>query len=55
MSNEKIIIINQKQAMLYLKHGLECRCFYNNNKIVYEFDKKETKMLFDLWCKRELK
>ena len=55
MNQEKIKIINPKQAGLYMKHGLECKCYWNIDKIVYEFNKKETKPLFDLWCKRELK
>lgn len=50
----KIKIINPKQAMLYMKHGLKCECYYDNDKIIYVFNKEETKMLFDLWCKREL-
>lgn len=52
---DRIVIINQKQALLYLKHNLKCECYYSNGKIVYEFIKSETKPLFDLWCKRELK
>ena len=26
----KIKIINPKQAMLYMKHGLKCECYYDN-------------------------
>lgn len=52
---EKIKICNPKQASLYMKHGLECKCYWSSDKVVYEFDKEETKPLFDLWCKHELK
>ena len=52
---EKIKICNPKQASLYMKHGLECRCYWSIDKVIYEFDKEETKPLFDLWCKHELK
>ena len=48
-------ILNPKQAMLYMKHGLKCNCYYSNEKIVYEFDKDETNPLYTLWLKRELK
>lgn len=55
IDEQGIQIINPKQAGLYMKHGLECKCYWNIDKIVYEFNKKESKPLFDLWCKRELK
>lgn len=48
-------IINPLQAKLYMKHGLECKCYYDNDKIIYEFDKELSRPLFTLWLNRELK
>ena len=52
---EVVKIINPKQAMLYMKHGLKCNCYYDNEKIIYEFDKELSRPLFTLWLNRELK
>lgn len=51
---DTVKIINPKQAMLYMKHGLKCNCYYSNEKIVYEFDKESSRKLFTLWLNREL-
>ena len=55
MKEEVVKIINPKQAMLYMKYGLECHCYYDNGKIIYEFNKEKSRPLFTLWLKRELK
>lgn len=55
MKEEVVKIINPKQAMLYMKHGLKCNCYYDNDKIIYEFNKEKSRPLFTLWLKRELK
>ena len=53
---EVVKIINPKQAMLYMKHGLKCNCYYDNDKIIYEFEKSvKCRYLFKLWCDRKLK
>lgn len=49
-------IINTKQAMLYIKHGIKPLDIYaDNNKLIYVFSKDQTKELFNKWCKYELK
>ena len=53
--SETINIVNPKQASLYMKNGLECKCRWSVDKVIYEFDREKSKPLFDLWCKRELK
>ena len=56
MKNREVVkIINPKQAMLYMKHGLKCNCYYDNEKIIYEFDKELSRPLFILSLNRELK
>lgn len=53
--NEVVKIINPLQAKLYMKNGLDCKCYYDNNKIIYEFNKEKSRPLFTLWLKRMLK
>lgn len=56
--NDTVKIVNQKQATLYIKNGLKPLDIYCSNTediLVYVFDKKKSKPLFDLWCKHELK
>lgn len=56
MNNSDVVkIIDSKQAMLYMKHGLKCKCYEDNDKIIYEFNKEESRPLYTLWLKRELK
>lgn len=52
---EVIKIANPKQASLYMKHGLKCTCYWSVDKVIYEFDKEETKPLFELWRNYKLK
>ena len=52
---EKVKIVNPKQAMLYMKHGLKCDCYYSDGKIIYEFNKEESNPLYRLWLERKLK
>lgn len=53
--NDTVKIVNTKQAGMYIKHGLQpINLYWNDNKLVFEFDKQATKPLFDLWCKHEL-
>lgn len=55
--DEKVKIVDPKQAMLYMKHGLKCNCYCDKSteRIIYEFNKEETNPLYSLWLKRELK
>lgn len=61
-ASESIRIINPNQAILYWLNHVEPLDIYpsrdyNTNKpiIVFVFNKNETKEVFDLWCKYELK
>lgn len=60
--NEVIRILDPYQAALYWANGLEPLDIYSSrdyktNKalVVYVFDRNKTKLLFDKWCKKELK
>lgn len=62
LASEAIRIIGAKQAALYWLNGLEPLDIFpsrnyetNEPAIVYVFKKEDTKDLFDLWCKHELK
>ena len=53
---DTIKIVNTKQAMLYIKHGVKpVDLFEDRGVIIYIFDKKKTKELYDSWCKYELR
>lgn len=54
---ETIKIVNLIQASLYIKHGLKPIDIYwgHNDRLIFLFKKDETKPLFDLWCKHELR
>lgn len=55
--NETVKIINQLQMARYMKHGAKpIDIFYDadTDKVIFLFDKKETKPLFEKWIKREL-
>lgn len=60
--SEMIRIVNSKQAAAYMLNGaklydLYATTDYNTKKpiIVYLFSRQETKKLYDLWLKHELK
>lgn len=52
--NKVVKIINAKQAGLYIKHGVQPLRMYYTDRLVFEFDKEETKELFALWCDHKL-
>lgn len=55
MNNKTVKIVNIKQASLYMKHGLKpLKVYWNVNRVVYEFNRKETNELFVLWCDHKL-
>lgn len=48
-------IINIKQHMLYMKHGLfPVDMYYNRGMLVYVYDKKESADCYKKWCERTL-
>lgn len=56
MENREVVrIVNQKQAELYIKNGLEPIRVYWNKILVFVFDKEKSKPLFDKWRNYELK
>ena len=55
--NDTVKIINQLQMARYMKHGVKpVDMFYDyeTDKVIFVYDKEETKPLFDLWIRREL-
>lgn len=54
--NNEIKIPNYLQAKLYMKHGVfPIRCEYGyDDKIIFVFDKEESKEVYIKWRKREL-
>lgn len=61
-ANEAVRILNPTQAALYWCNNVEPLDIYPSRDIetqkaliVYVFRREETKEVFDLWCKRELK
>lgn len=56
MENREVVRIkNVKQALLYIKNGLEpLRVYYDNGLYVYVFDRAKSKPLFDKWVRYEL-
>lgn len=53
--NESVRIVNLNQADKYIKHGATVYDIYiSRDKVVFIFNKEETRELYDLWCKYEL-
>lgn len=49
-------IVDPKQTMLYIKHGVKPIDIYvENDRIIYVFTKAETRELYTKWLNRELK
>lgn len=60
--SEMIRIVNSKQAAAYMLHGAKLYDIYATSDyntgepiLVYLFSKSETKELYDLWLKHELR
>lgn len=54
-NKEIIAIVNPKQATMYMKNGCKClKCQWENDKVVYYFNRKETYPLYVKWMTREL-
>lgn len=52
--NNIVKIVNIKQAIKYMQNGANPIKVYYTNKIVYEFNREQTKKLFDKWVKYQL-
>lgn len=52
--NKTVKVVNIKQASKYIENGAKPTNVYYTNRIVFEFDKKETEDLFNKWVKYEL-
>lgn len=59
--SDAIRLLNIKQSIAYLKHGCELLDLYvskdfetNEPVLCFIFNRKQSKPLFDLWCKHEL-
>lgn len=49
-------IVNTRQAGLYIKNNIPLvDLFWSQNTLVFVFNREESKGVYDLWCKRELK
>lgn len=60
--NDMIRIVNSKQAATYMMHGAKLYDIYSTKDyntsepiLVFLFSKSETKELYNLWLKHELK
>lgn len=52
---ETVKILDSKQVMLYVKHGVKpIDIFVDNDKLIYVFTKDETRELYTKWLNREL-
>lgn len=48
-------IVNIKQHMLYMKHGLfPVDMYYSKGLLVYVYDKAESEECYKKWCERTL-
>lgn len=55
MNNNLITVINPTQAGRYMKHGcLPVKVTWENDKMIFYFDKKASYPLFIKWIKYEL-
>ena len=52
---DTIKIVNTRQAGLYVKHNVPLiDLFWSKDTLVFVFDKENSKIAYDLWCKHEL-
>ena len=55
MNSNEVKILNHTQVRCYLKDGIEPKRIElgYNDKLVFVYDKEETKKVFDKWVKHE--
>lgn len=52
---DMVYISNPLQTAKYMKHGATLYdVIQSQDKLIFIFSRSETRMLFDLWCRREL-
>lgn len=55
-TEDTVKIVNTRQAGLYIKNNIPLvDLFWSKNTLVFVFNREESKGVYDLWCKRELK
>lgn len=55
-TEDTVKIVNTRQAGLYIKNDIPLvDLFWSKNALVFVFNREESKRVYDLWCKRELK
>lgn len=55
-TEDTVKIVNTRQAGLYIKNNVPLvDLFWSKNALVFVFNREESKEVYDLWCKRELK
>lgn len=54
--SDEVKIVNQKQAFMYIKYGLQSLRLENGyeDKLVYVFSRSKSEELFERWRKHEL-
>lgn len=53
---DTVRIVNTLQAGLYIKHNVSLvDLFWSKDTLVFVFNKNDSKNVYDLWCKHELK
>ncbi|MDU1413467.1 MAG: hypothetical protein E6929_11705 [Clostridium sp.] len=52
---ETIAIVNVRQAGMYIKNGVKpIDVYFGKDRLVFLFNKKDTREVYDKWCKYEL-
>jgi len=52
---ETIEIVNTRQAGMYIKHNVKpIDIYYGRDRLVFLFNKGDTREVYDKWCRYEL-
>ena len=52
---DTVKIVNTRQAGLYVKHNVPLiDLFWSIDTLVFVFDREQSKIAYDLWCKHQL-
>lgn len=56
LTENTVKIVNTRQAGLYIKNDIPLvDLFWSKDALIFVFSREESKVAYDLWCKRELK